>query len=312
MPQVHARPDGALVEAYLRGDLDSFDILYGRFFPRLVRLCARVGARDEAEDLAHEALLRARAVLPSFDTARPLWPWLKAIATRLTIDRGRRTAREIPVAFFAEDAVVDTGSSLVEERALLVEAMRNLTAAHRTALRLRYVEDWTTEQAAAFLGLTSTAFKQLLYRARGRLRAEYRRLSGPLAGVLLPLRRLRQWMELQASRIRRGAERAAPYSATASDAGVLAGLLALALIGGAVPSPSLEQDQRAKAAAPILSEGSRVAVTRITSTGGGSFRDASSASLGSIDARSAWSSGSSPATSRSSTTRTSTGWRPRR
>jgi RNA polymerase sigma-70 factor, ECF subfamily len=238
MLQTPAPSDGALVAEYLGGEQGSFEVLYRRFFPRLVRHCARVGAKGDAEDLAHETLLRARSVLPTFDTNRPMWPWLKSIATRATIDRGRRAAREIPVAFFAEAAVIEPGAGDVEERALLIEAMRNLTPAHATALRLRYVEDWSSAQAAAFLGLTTSAFKQLLYRARRRLLAEYRRLSGPLAAILLPLRRIRDWLDARLSRFRRGAERAAPYSAAAADGGLLAGLLALALVGGgASPAP---------------------------------------------------------------------------
>lgn len=250
MPQPPSPLDGALVQDHLGGDPAAFEHLYRRYFSRLVRHCAHVGGDADAEDLAHETLLRARTGLTLFDTGRPLWPWLKSIATNQAIDRSRRGAREIPVGFIADDSAVDNESSPIEERELLSAAMRTLPSAQRTALRLRYLEDWDTASAAEFIGISTAACKQLVYRARGRLRMEYRRLSGPFAGVLLPFRRVRDWIEGRVARLRRDGARVAPYSIAASD-GLIAGFLAVALMAGG--PPLLERDADASPSRPSAS-----------------------------------------------------------
>ncbi|MGH2685723.1 MAG: RNA polymerase sigma factor, partial [Actinomycetota bacterium] len=77
-----ATDDGILVERHRdEGHVGSFEILYRRYFPRLVRLlAARLRDRDAAEDLAQETLVRALTHFDRFDASRPIWPWLKTIA----------------------------------------------------------------------------------------------------------------------------------------------------------------------------------------------------------------------------------------
>src|SRR5947209_4161235 len=79
--------DADLVRGHLGGCLDDTGTLYLRYFPPLVGLCQkRLRERAAAEDLAQETLLRAFAHLRGFDRSRPLWPWLKAVATNLMVD----------------------------------------------------------------------------------------------------------------------------------------------------------------------------------------------------------------------------------
>src|SRR2546423_5546294 len=80
--------------------------------------------------------------------------------------------------------------------------MSRLPARQRLAMTLRYVADYEPAEAAAALDLDASAFKQLLYRARGRLQTEYRRLTAGVAGVVLwPLAMLRMG-RIAANRIR--------------------------------------------------------------------------------------------------------------
>jgi len=59
---------------------------------RLVRLARRQGAGPEAEDVAHEALLRT-VVQPGLDLDRA-WSYLAKVAANLAADLHRRSARE--------------------------------------------------------------------------------------------------------------------------------------------------------------------------------------------------------------------------
>src|SRR5688500_2534339 len=115
--------DGELIREHLGGAQGAFDLLYQRYFPRLVRYCIR-SARDRstAEDVAQEALVRALVHLHRFDVDRPLWPWLKTIASRVLIDHARDRAREVPSERPNHDAAqVEPGG--LEERPILAEAL---------------------------------------------------------------------------------------------------------------------------------------------------------------------------------------------
>lgn len=159
---------------------DDFDVLYRRFFPRLVRLLrSRVGEREAAEDLAQETLVRAFQHIDDFDTSRPLWPWLKTIATNVAIDHVRRRGPETVMDLGHDQVRCEFGWS--EETPVLMEAMARLPKRQQVALSLRYLDDWRSGEAAGFLGLSRTSFEQLLLRARRKLRNAYAEISAEKA-----------------------------------------------------------------------------------------------------------------------------------
>jgi RNA polymerase sigma-70 factor (ECF subfamily) len=265
---MEASVDGALVELHLSGHGDAFGALYREYFSRLVRLCrARTGDLATAEDLAQETLLRALNHIDSFQLDRPMWPWLKTIAVRLTIDYSRQRRPE-PCEDPCEGRSVSDDTAWLEDGPILAEALAGLPARQRVALKLRYLDDWSPSEAAAALGLTRPAFDQLLFRARGKLRTEYRRVCGEApAGVLALV-----WPLLAvASRVRHAAWRARIAVQTASlpvhaAADAMVGLVVAASVGAvalgaalgsmpsaapvsAVSSTQLDSDQAALFAA---------------------------------------------------------------
>ena len=162
-----------------------FQELYQRCFARLVReLRRQVPSRAIAEDLAQETLLRAYVKLYLYDPNRPLWPWVRAISRRILADHAAALGREIPSVPRETETHDDLRS--VEDRAVLSAALERLAPRHRAALGLRYVEDREAGEAATHLGVSLPAFNQLLFRARIRLREEYRRLTDgvPAAAAL--------------------------------------------------------------------------------------------------------------------------------
>jgi len=230
---LEASADGALVELHLSGHGDAFAALYREYFSRLVRLCrARTGDLATAEDLAQETLLRALNHMDRFQVDRPMWPWLKTIAIRLTIDYSRQRRPE-PCEDPCEGRSVNDDTAFLEDGPILAQALAGLPARQRVALKLRYLDDWSPTEAAAALGLTRPAFDQLLFRARGKLRTEYRRVCGDApAGALAIV-----WPLLAiASRVRHAAWRARVAVQTASmpvhaAADAMAGLMVAASVG---------------------------------------------------------------------------------
>lgn len=240
---VEASTDGALVQLHLNGHGDAFAALYREYFSRLVRLCrARTGDLATAEDLAQEALLRALNHMDRFQVDRPMWPWLKTIAIRLTIDWSRQRRPE-PCEDPCEGQSTNDDTGWLEEGPILAEALAGLPARQRVALKLRYLDDWSPAEAAAALGLTRPAFDQLLFRARGKLRTEYRRVCGDQPTAL----HVMLWPVLAVlSRVRHNLWRAKVAVQTATvpvnvAADAMAGLMVAATVGAAALGASLGQ-----------------------------------------------------------------------
>jgi len=196
-------PDAILVREHLGGERDAFDVLYRRYFPRLVRLCTRL-TKDgaAAEDIAQETLVRAHDHLERFDQTRPMWPWLKTMATRLFIDQTRGKARELPMEGRLDEGRHDE-HGWNEEREVLTQALAKLSPRQRTAVALRYIEDWDGPEVAEFFGLSGHAVRQMLHRATRKLQTEYRKIAEPVMGaILLPVGWLRRMGHEVASRVR--------------------------------------------------------------------------------------------------------------
>jgi RNA polymerase sigma-70 factor, ECF subfamily len=201
------RSDAELVSAHLAGDPSATAELYERYHGRLVAAVAsRWGDAVSAEDVAQDALLRAMNRLDRFNTRQALWPWLRALAANLAIDRFR-SERAIAARTVEQPRVAPDHSDAVAERRLVREAMLDLPARQRQALVLSYIEGWSADEAARILGIARNAFDQLLFRARASLRKAYLTLEPEAArrvrlvvGPLLTdvLRRLRERLSIPA------------------------------------------------------------------------------------------------------------------
>jgi RNA polymerase sigma-70 factor (ECF subfamily) len=224
-------------------DGDNFEPLYRSYFPRLVRyLRRRTGDQAHAEDLAQETLLRAYVNLSGIDVNRPLWPWLKTIATRLVIDEARCSGREV-----LGDPEIPAGSETYDldlfNDDLIHKALERLTRNQKVAVSLRYLDDWTSAEAATFLGINRIAFEQLLLRARRRFRREYARLSDCAPAILvLSYRRVRKLFLQINERVRALGPSTASAGTIGFDAaaqlasGVLVFLTVAASVASALPT----------------------------------------------------------------------------
>ncbi len=125
---------------------------------------ARRGSRDP-DGVAAEVMTIAWRRLAAVPADDPL-PWLYGTARNLVYAEARARRRVAPTEI--ETAPAPEVRSLDPE---LDEALRALRDSDREALLLVAWEDLTPSQAAAALGITPTAFRVRLFRARRRLHA---------------------------------------------------------------------------------------------------------------------------------------------
>ena len=164
--------------------------------------CYRLlGAATEAEDAAQETFLRAYAHRDGYDPQRSAKTWLMSIAAHYCIDRLRR--RRL-VWLSLEDEQVAQHPALRQTgpgpEALLLQAERwselqhhlqRLAPLDRQVLVLHYWGYLPYGDIAAATGLTVSAVKSRLHRARARLAAllhQPARLSSAAAEAAPPLR----------------------------------------------------------------------------------------------------------------------------
>jgi RNA polymerase sigma-70 factor, ECF subfamily len=95
----------------------------------------RLAGPDHAEDVVHDALLRALRAYPRLQHAEHLRAWLYRITTNVAIDLHRARKREAPVA------EPDPGAADPEQLDGFEDLIAELSDGAQAALRLRFVED---------------------------------------------------------------------------------------------------------------------------------------------------------------------------
>ena len=171
--------DGELVRAARDGDTDAFGHLVRAYQGRLFGLVLMMVREPAgAEDVTQETLLRAYRFLDDFDIKRPFYPWLAAIAVRLSQNwlrqHGRTVSREGTSLDQAPDPQTTDAAlhSLIsdEQGRRLWHAVATLPSGERTATTMYYRDEMSVGDIALALGVTSSTIKTLLSRARRRLR----------------------------------------------------------------------------------------------------------------------------------------------
>jgi RNA polymerase sigma-70 factor, ECF subfamily len=195
-----AAPDtDELLEQVRRGDGSARQLLLARHRQRLRRMIAlrldrRVAARVDPSDVVQETLAEADRLLDKYLRGQPLpfYPWLRQIAMdrliklhRRHLDAGCRSARReaMEIAEAADSSVMLLAGRLAasgsspsehitrqERRQLLHAALARLGERDREVLVLRYLEQLSTRETAAVLGISEGAVKLRHLRALERLR----------------------------------------------------------------------------------------------------------------------------------------------
>ena len=178
------RNDHAVIEAVLAGDKEAYGALVVRHSESLFRVAFRITRNEaDADDVVQEALLRGYQKLGIFRAESNFGTWIYRIAVRCALDKigGRKgndasrvsdetspELQEVQVADWAAgpDRLLLSG----EIGAMQETAMHSLTATERTAFVLRHLEDCSTGEIGAALGIGPNAAKQAVFRAVQKLR----------------------------------------------------------------------------------------------------------------------------------------------
>jgi RNA polymerase sigma-70 factor (ECF subfamily) len=152
-------------------DADIWSLWYNRYFPTLYRYAlARVGRREDAEDIASQTFIKAVEGIGRYTyQGRPVLAWLYRIAHNLVADRLRQERRRPSVSIESAGIDVETFEAGIPNIEL-VDIINRLKDDQRDVLVLRYMLSLDTPEIATLLGKTESAVYSLQSRAVVNLR----------------------------------------------------------------------------------------------------------------------------------------------
>jgi RNA polymerase sigma-70 factor (ECF subfamily) len=204
LPSTVVREDEPiLVAAAKKGDTAAFEELVHRYESKIFRLTNNITHnREDAEDAMQDAFLKAYAHLDSFQGDSRFYTWLVRIAAnealmRLRKRRPNQFSLDEPIETENESDLLpreivdwrpnpEKEYSDAERRKIVSEFIQTLEPDYRVVLVLRDIEDLSTQETADTLGLSVTAVKSRLLRARLKLREKldrYFRQRAPRQGT---------------------------------------------------------------------------------------------------------------------------------
>ena len=161
------------IEQTLHGEQAAFGQLMHRYAGAVFNLAYRMlGSAQDAEDASQEIFLRAYTRLESFDRTRRFSTWLLSIASNYCIDRLRRrrfawlTLDDVAFSMPSQELGPERQALQREQQDRVQAALRRLPDNYRLVTILRYWYDMSYDEIAQVTGLTESALKTRLHRAR--------------------------------------------------------------------------------------------------------------------------------------------------
>ncbi len=175
--------DRNLIAHAAQGDKDAFGELVSRHQSAVFNVAYRLlGNRRDAEDAAQETFIRAYKAFQTFDADRPLRPWLKRIATNLSINRikGDRPILSLenglpPPKEPSPGPEAQTANR--QQEAQIHTAILSLPPHYRAVIELRHFQDLSYEEMAETLNKPLSSVKSDLFRARKMLAEKLKELK---------------------------------------------------------------------------------------------------------------------------------------
>lgn len=164
------------------GDALAFGELYRRHYSRLYHYCHTiVHNAEEAADLTQDTFAKAAEKIQHLKNPALFTSWLFRIAHNRCIDKAKDRQRHHTVSsddgFQFADAEFDLDAALAKEDAIdrIALLMEELSPEARTILLAKYCEGRSIHELTEQWGISESAVKMRLARARHRMLALYNR-----------------------------------------------------------------------------------------------------------------------------------------
>jgi RNA polymerase sigma-70 factor (ECF subfamily) len=197
-----AREESAFLAAAKRGDSAAFEILCRRSADRVFHVARRITWNEEdAEDVVQESFQLAFVHLKSFKGDSRFSTWLTRIAINAALMKLRKKQHRVyvsldesaetkqpPSGLEAEDQELNPEQLYAQDERLrlLSAALNELTPGVRKAIKLRELDERSTEETARIMGISVAAVKARVFHGRKKLRDKLKHHLGSLSRTYIP------------------------------------------------------------------------------------------------------------------------------
>jgi RNA polymerase sigma factor (sigma-70 family) len=186
-PVLRLQSDQRLVRLTRSGSGPAFAAIVERYRGPLLGYCGRLLGPDDAEDTVQQTFANALRALRADERPIDLRPWLYRIAHNQSVNSLNRRGREYEQLDEQYDGVPQPPEVFEQKERLrrLVTAIDDLPQRQRQAIVARELEGQSYDEIGRTMQATTPVVRQLIHRARTRLR--------DTCGVLVPISWLR-WL----------------------------------------------------------------------------------------------------------------------
>lgn len=179
------------IKQVLKGDQNAFADIVSLYQHKLYQVCYRMlSNKQEAEDIAQEAFVRAYMNLHTFDQKRKFSTWLYRIATNLCIDRIRKKkpdyyldaevagteGLDLYSQIAAEDQLPEETLVQMELQERIQYEIGRLPDKYRSVIVLKYIEELSLQEISDILDMPLGTVKTRIHRGREALRKQLNNL----------------------------------------------------------------------------------------------------------------------------------------
>jgi RNA polymerase sigma-70 factor (ECF subfamily) len=174
--------DEELIPRICAGETKLFELLVKRYQDKIFTLASRIlKNREDAEEAAQDAFVRAFRALSKFHGDAQFGTWLYRIAYNVCLTKlesRKNIFQSLDAAFDADDddeyhpevaiepSAVDTEFEKAETKEIVRKTLAKLPLHYRTVLTLFYLEELSYEEICDVTKLPMGTIKTQLYRAR--------------------------------------------------------------------------------------------------------------------------------------------------
>lgn len=177
------------IKQVIKGDQDAFGEIVEIYKNSVYQLSYRMlGNKQEAEDIAQEAFIRAYVNINSFNQDLKFSTWLFRIATNLCIDRIRKKKPDyyLDAEVFGTEGLTmysqipantplpETELESLELQETVQKEILKLPEKYRSAIVLKYIEELSLNEISEILDLPLGTVKTRIHRGREVLRQQLR------------------------------------------------------------------------------------------------------------------------------------------
>ena len=173
--------DEQLVQQIVQGNLQAFDLLYGRYVKLVYSRVRYTTPATDVEDVTQEIFIAMLDSLPSFRADAKFSTWLFTLTKNKVAENYRKRSRkketmQVDLEYADLEPVEQSRdlrkTSTLDDRITIRHALNNIHRTYREVLLLRFANDMKLNEIAEYLDKGEEATKSLFRRAMSALKKE--------------------------------------------------------------------------------------------------------------------------------------------